>query len=192
METDSVSPALDLFAEIERMKREINAVILAHFYQEPDIQDIADVIGDSLALAQAAEQTTADVIVFCGVHFMAETAAILNPGRQVLLPDLNAGCSLSDSGPAPGFERFIEAHPGHTVISYINCSAAVKALSDVICTSSNAERIVRSVPEHRPIIFAPDQHLGNWLVRRTGRARTLWPGCCMVHYAFDVAHLQAL
>jgi len=144
MGTASVSPALDLFADIERLKRQLNAVILAHYYQEPDIQDIADVIGDSLALAQAAEKTTADVIVFCGVHFMAETAAILNPDRLVLLPDLEAGCSLSDSCPAPEFERFIAAHPGHTVISYINCSAAVKALSDIICTSSNAERVGRA------------------------------------------------
>ena len=185
MTTGTVSPALDLFAEIEHMKRQLNAVILAHYYQEPDIQDIADVIGDSLALAQAAERTRADVIVFCGVHFMAETAAILNPGRLVLLPDLNAGCSLSDSCAAPEFERFIHAHPGHTIISYINCSAAVKALSDIICTSSNAERIVRSVPAERPIIFAPDQQLGRYVIKQTGRDMVLWPGSCSVHVMFS-------
>jgi quinolinate synthase len=187
-----VDPALDLFAEIGRLKREMNAVILAHFYQEPDIQDIADVIGDSLALAQAAEQTQADVIVFCGVHFMAETAAILNPGRLVLLPDLNAGCSLSDSCPAPAFERFIQAHAGHVVISYINCSAAVKALSDIICTSGNAERIVRSVAEGQPIIFAPDQQLGRWVIKQTGRDMVLWPGSCSVHVAFSARQIIRL
>ena len=174
------------------MKRQLNAVILAHYYQEPDIQDIADVIGDSLALAQAAEKTTADVIVFCGVHFMAETAAILNPGRLVLLPDLDAGCSLSDSCPAPEFERFIRAHPGHTVISYINCSAAVKALSDIICTSSNAERIVRSVPAGTPIIFAPDQQLGRYVIKQTGRDMVLWPGACSVHVMFSERQIVRL
>jgi quinolinate synthase len=192
MATASVSPALDLFAEIARMKRQQNAVILAHYYQEPDIQDIADVIGDSLALAQAAEKTTADVIVFCGVHFMAETAAILNPGRLVLLPDLEAGCSLSDSCPAPEFERFVQAHPGHTVISYINCSAAVKALSDIICTSSNAERTVRSVPAGTPIIFAPDQQLGRHVIKQTGRDMVLWPGSCSVHVLFSERHIVRL
>ena len=192
METASVSPALDLFAEIARMKRQQNAVILAHYYQEPDIQDIADVIGDSLALAQAAEQTTADVIVFCGVHFMAETAAILNPGRLVLLPDLEAGCSLSDSCPAPEFERFVQAHPGHTVISYINCSAAVKALSDIICTSSNAVRVVGSVPGGTPIIFAPDQQLGRYVIKQTGRDMVLWPGSCSVHVLFSERHIVRL
>jgi quinolinate synthase len=192
MATASVSPAVDLFAEIDRMKRQLNAVILAHYYQEPDIQDIADVIGDSLALARAAEKTTADIIVFCGVHFMAETAAILNPGRLVLLPDLEAGCSLSDSCPAPEFERFIQAHPGHTVISYINCSAAVKALSDIICTSSNAERIVRSVPDRSPIIFAPDQQLGRYVIKQTGRDMVLWPGSCSVHVIFSERQIVRL
>ncbi|MCU0251347.1 MAG: quinolinate synthase NadA [Vicinamibacterales bacterium] len=192
METASVSPALDLFAEIARMKRQQNAVILAHYYQEPDIQDIADVIGDSLALAQAAEKTTADVIVFCGVHFMAETAAILNPGRLVLLPDLEAGCSLSDSCPAHEFERFVQAHPGHTVISYINCSAAVKALSDIICTSSNAVRVVGSVPAGTPIIFAPDQQLGRYVIEQTGRDMVLWPGSCSVHVLFSERHIVRL
>ena len=192
MGTASVSPAPDLFADIERLKRQLNAVILAHYYQEPDIQDIADVIGDSLALAQAAEKTTAEVIVFCGVHFMAETAAILNPGRQVLLPDLEAGCSLSDSCPAPEFERFIKSHPGHTVISYINCSAAVKALSDIICTSSNAERVVGSVPDGVPIIFAPDQQLGRYVAKRTGRDMVLWPGSCSVHVIFSERQIVRL
>jgi quinolinate synthase len=192
MTTGSVDPRLDLFAEIDRLKHERNALILAHYSQEPDIQDIADVIGDSLALAQAAEQTRADTIVFCGVHFMAETAAILNPGRPVLLPDLAAGCSLSDSCPAPAFEAFIARHPGHTVISYINCSAAVKALSDIICTSSNAERIVRSVPPGRPIIFAPDQQLGRYVIGKTGRDMVLWPGACSVHVLFSAKQIVRL
>ena len=175
----------DLFAEIERLKRERNAIVLAHFYQEPDIQDIADVIGDSLALAQAAARASADVIVFCGVHFMAETAKIVNPGKLVVLPDLNAGCSLADSCPASEFERFVRAHPDHYVISYINCSAAVKALSDVICTSSNAERMIAHVPADRPIIFAPDQQLGRYLIKKTGRDMLLWPGACSVHVIFS-------
>jgi quinolinate synthase len=176
---------VDLFTEIARLKREMNAIILAHYYQEPDIQDIADVIGDSLALAQAAAKTEASVIVFCGVHFMAETAKILNPDKLVLLPDLAAGCSLSDSCPAPAFERFVQAHPGHTVITYINSSAAVKALSDIICTSSNAERIVRQIPAGRPILFAPDQQLGRYIVKQTGRDMVLWPGSCSVHVIFS-------
>jgi len=175
----------DLFAEIGRLKQEMNAVILAHYYQEPDIQDIADVIGDSLALAQAAAKTTASVIVFCGVHFMAETAKILNPEKLVLLPDPAAGCSLSDGCPAPQFEQFVRAHPGHTVITYINSSAGVKALSDIICTSSNAERIVRQIPAARPILFAPDQHLGRFVIKKTGRDMVLWPGSCSVHVTFS-------
>jgi quinolinate synthase len=188
----SVDPRIDLFAEIDRLKRERHALILAHYYQEPDIQDIADVIGDSLALAQAAAKTRADVIVFCGVHFMAETATILNPGVPVLLPDLAAGCSLSDSCPAPAFEAFIAKHPGHTVISYINCSAAVKAQSDIICTSSNAERIVRSVPVETPIIFAPDQQLGRYVIGKTGRDMVLWPGACSVHMLFSEKQIVRL
>jgi quinolinate synthase len=179
------SMAPDLFEEIDRLKRQMNAVILAHYYQEPDIQDIADTIGDSLALAQYAAKTRAEVIVFCGVHFMAETAKILNPGKLVLLPDLNAGCSLADCCPAAEFASFIQAHPGHYVISYINCSAGVKALSDVICTSSNAERIIRQVPPEQPILFAPDQYLGGYLIRKTGRNMLLWPGSCMVHVIFS-------
>jgi quinolinate synthase len=182
----------DLFGEIARLKREMNAVILAHYYQEPDIQDIADVIGDSLALSQAAAKTDASVIVFCGVHFMAETAKILNPDKLVLLPDLAAGCSLSDSCPAPAFEAFVGAHPGHTVITYINSSAAVKALSDVICTSSNAEKIVRRIPGERPILFAPDQHLGRYVIRQTGRDMVLWPGACSVHVTFSERRLIRL
>jgi quinolinate synthase len=188
----TVDPTLDLFAEIARLKRELDAIILAHYYQEPDIQDIADVIGDSLALAQAAARTDAAVIVFCGVHFMAETAKILNPGKQVLLPDLAAGCSLADGCPAPAFERFVAAHPGHTVISYINCSAGVKALSDIICTSSNAERIVRQIPADRPILFAPDQHLGRYVIGKTGRDMVLWPGSCSVHVTFSERRILRL
>ncbi len=182
----------DLFSEIARLKREMNAVILAHYYQEPDIQDIADVIGDSLALAQAAAKTDASAIVFCGVHFMAETAKILNPDKLVLLPDLAAGCSLSDSCPAPEFEAFVKAHPGHAVITYINSSAAVKALSDVICTSSNAERIVRRIPADQPILFAPDQHLGRYVTKQTGREMVLWPGSCSVHVTFSERRLIRL
>jgi quinolinate synthase len=182
----------ELVAEIARLRRERNAVILAHYYQDGDIQDVADFVGDSLQLAQAAAKTNADVIAFAGVHFMAETAKILNPGKRVVIPDLEAGCSLDDSAPAAAFETWVRAHPGHAVISYINCSAAVKALSDVICTSSNAEKIVRSIPAGKPILFAPDQHLGAWLVKKTGRAMTLWPGRCIVHDAFDVASLQNL
>src|SRR5713101_361599 len=181
MSAPRIDPSLDLFEEIDALKRKMNAVVLAHYYQEPDIQDIADHIGDSLQLAQTAARTSADVIVFCGVHFMAETAKILNPGKQVLLPDLKAGCSLADSCPAPRFEQFVRAHPDHFVISYINCTADVKALSDVICTSSNAERIIRQIPADRPIIFAPDQQLGRWLEKKTGRPMLLWPGACQVH-----------
>ena len=188
----ALDPTLDLFAEIARLKREMNAIILAHYYQEPDIQDIADVIGDSLNLAQAAARTKADVIVFCGVHFMAETAKILNPDKLVLLPDLAAGCSLADGCPAPEFARFLAQHPGHTVISYINCSAAVKALSDIICTSSNAERIVRQIPPETPIVFAPDQHLGRFVINRTGRDMVLWPGSCSVHVTFSERQLHRL
>jgi quinolinate synthase len=187
-----LDPSLDLFAEIERLKHDLNAVILAHYYQEPDIQDIADVIGDSLQLAQHAAKTGADVIVFCGVHFMAETAKILNPDKLVLLPDLNAGCSLADSCPAPEFERFLRRHPGHTVVSYINCSAAVKALSDIICTSSNAERLIRQIPTDRPIVFAPDMQLGRYVEKQTGRSMVLWPGACSVHVTFSERMLVRL
>ena len=185
-------PTLDLFEEIDRLKRGLDAVILAHYYQEPDIQDIADVTGDSLALAQAAARTSARTIVFCGVHFMAETAKILNPDKLVLLPDLAAGCSLADGCPAPDFERFVRQHPGHTVITYINSSAGVKALSDIICTSSNAERIIRQLPADQPILFAPDQHLGRYLVAQTGRQMVLWPGAGSVHVTFSERRLLRL
>src|SRR5882724_7850370 len=158
-----INASLDLFAEIERLKKEKNAVILAHYYQEPDIQDIADYIGDSLGLAQKAEKTDADIIVFAGVHFMAETAKILNPNKKVLLPDLKAGCSLSDSAPPELFKRFKDKHPDHLVITYINCSAGMKALSDIICTSSNAQKIIESLPAEQPIVCAPDRNLGAYI-----------------------------
>ncbi|MFY7651724.1 MAG: quinolinate synthase NadA [Chitinophagaceae bacterium] len=185
-------PSLDLFAEIEKLKKEKNAIVLAHYYQEPDIQDVADYIGDSLGLAQKAQQTNADMIVFAGVHFMAETAKILNPGKKVILPDLNAGCSLADSAPAPLFKAFKEKHPDHLVISYINCSSEIKALSDIICTSSNAEKIIESVPATQPIIFAPDKNLGAYLNKKTGRNMVLWNGACMVHEIFSAEKLTKL
>lgn len=180
-----IDPGLDLFGEIERLKKEKNAVILAHYYQEADIQDVADYIGDSLGLAQQAEKTTADIIVFAGVHFMAETAKILNPDKKVVLPDLKAGCSLSDSAPPPLFKKFKDDHPGHIVISYINCSAGIKALSDIICTSSNARQIVESLPQDQKIIFAPDKNLGAYINKQTGRNMVLWDGACMVHEIFS-------
>lgn len=188
----SIDPTLDLFHEIEVLKKEKNAAVLAHYYQEPDIQDVADYIGDSLGLAQQAEKTEADMIVFAGVHFMAETAKILNPHKKVLLPDLNAGCSLADSAPPELFRRFKEKHPGHIVISYINCSAGIKALSDIICTSSNAPYIVESVPKDQPIIFAPDKNLGAYLVKKTGRDMVLWNGACMVHEIFSMEKIMKL
>lgn len=181
----AIDPTLDLFDEINRMKKEKNAVLLAHYYQEPDIQDIADYIGDSLGLAQQAAKTSADIIVFAGVHFMAETAKILNPNKKVLLPDLNAGCSLSDSCPPPLFKRFKDQHPDHLVISYINCSAGIKALSDIICTSSNAKLIVDSLPKDQKIIFAPDKNLGAYINKKSGRDMLLWNGACMVHELFS-------
>jgi len=183
---------LDLFAEIEKLKKTKNAIILAHYYQEPDIQDVADFIGDSLGLAQKAEKTTADIIVFAGVHFMAETAKILNPKKKVLLPDLNAGCSLSDSAPPALFKLFKDKHPGHIVITYINCSAGMKALSDIICTSSNAEKIIDSLPKDQKIIFAPDKNLGAYLNRKTGRNMVLWNGACMVHEIFSLEKITKL
>jgi quinolinate synthase len=183
---------LDLFDEIARLKRERNAVLLAHYYQEPDIQDVADYIGDSLGLSQEAAKTKADVIVFAGVHFMAETAKILNPGKKVVLPDLEAGCSLAEGCPADAFAAFKARYPGHAVISYINCSAAVKALSDVICTSANAEKIVRSFPADRPLVFAPDKNLGAYLIKKLGRPMVLWPGTCQVHETFSEKKLVEL
>jgi len=187
-----LDPMLDLFQEIERLKREKRAVVLAHYYQEPDIQDVADYIGDSLGLAQQAEKTTADMIVFAGVHFMAETAKILNPGKKVVIPDLKAGCSLSDSCPPPLFKKFKEQHPDHVVVSYINCSAGIKALSDVICTSSNAKIIVESFPKEQPIIFAPDKNLGAYINKVTGRNMLLWNGACMVHEIFSLEKITRL
>ncbi|HEY4154694.1 MAG TPA: quinolinate synthase NadA [Puia sp.] len=187
-----VNPELDLFEEIARLKKEKNAVLLAHYYQDADIQDVADFIGDSLGLAQEAARTRADIIVFAGVHFMAETAKILNPDKKVLLPDLNAGCSLADSAPAPLFRSFREKYPDHLVISYINCSAEIKALSDIICTSSNAEKIIDSLPADQKIIFAPDKNLGAWLIKKTGRNMVLWNGACMVHEIFSQKKITAL
>ncbi len=192
MEQPYVDPSLDLEAEIKRLKRERNAILLAHYYQDSEVQDLADVIGDSLQLAQAAKRTNADVIVFCGVHFMAETAKILNPGKIVVLPDLDAGCSLADGCPIDRFRAWQARHPGAVTISYINCSAEVKAASDLICTSSNAEKIVRSVPADKQILFAPDRNLGRYLIQKTGRAMVLWQGVCVVHETFSEKKLLAL
>jgi quinolinate synthase len=183
---------LDLEEEILRLKREMNAVILAHFYQESEIQDLADFVGDSLQLSQQAAKTSADVIVFAGVLFMAETAKILNPSKLVLLPDLKAGCSLADGCPANLFRAFRERYADHVAITYINCSAQVKALSDIICTSSNAEKIIRQIPPEKPILFAPDQHLGRYLMKKTGRELRLWPGSCIVHEMFSERSLVQL
>ena len=182
----------DRVARIQVLREQRRAVILAHYYQEPEIQDLADVIGDSLELSRRAAATDAEVIVFCGVHFMAETAKILNPGRTVVLPDLAAGCSLADACPAEDFARFRAEHPDHIVVSYINCSAAVKAQSDLICTSSNAVDLVRQLPADRPILFAPDQNLGRWVQRQSGRELTLWPGSCIVHETFSEEALLRL
>ncbi|HEY2029036.1 MAG TPA: quinolinate synthase NadA [Myxococcales bacterium] len=181
-----------LVREIGRLRKELDAVILAHYYQDPDIQDLADFVGDSLQLSQAAAKTKAKTIVFCGVHFMAETAKILNPDKTVLLPDLDAGCSLADRCPPDQFKAWLTKYPGHKVISYINCSAGVKALSDVICTSSNAEKIVKSFPKDQPLVFAPDRHLGAWVEKQTGRALVKWPGFCIVHEQFTERQLQKL
>lgn len=183
---------MDLFHEIERLKKEKNAVILAHYYQEFDIQDIADFVGDSLELARVAQTTQADQILFAGVHFMAEGAKILNPSRKVILPDLRAGCSLSDSCPPAAFAKLREKHPDHFVVSYINCSAAIKAQSDVICTSSNAVRIVSKIPKGKGIIFAPDRNLGKYVEKQTGRPMVLWQGSCIVHETFSERKLIQL
>ena len=187
-----IDSSIDLFYEIKNLKEKKNAIVLAHYYQDSDIQDAADFIGDSLALAQKAEQTNADIIVFAGVHFMAETAKILNPHKKVLLPDLNAGCSLSDSAPPVLFKLFKDKHPDHIVITYINCSAGIKALSDIICTSSNAEIIINSLPKDQKIIFAPDKNLGAYLNKKTGRFMVLWNGACMVHEIFSLEKLVKL
>ena len=182
----------DLFKAIADLKKDLNAVILAHYYQDPDLQDIADYIGDSLGLSQAAVNCQADVIVFLGVHFMAETAKILNPNKLVLLPDLDAGCSLADSCPPDRFAKFKAEHPDHMVISYINCSADIKALSDIICTSANAVAIVNQIPKDQPIIFAPDRNLGRYVMEQSGRDMLLWDGACIVHEIFSERKLVQL
>ena len=187
-----VDPTLDLYEEIAKLKKEKNAILLAHYYQESEIQDIADYIGDSLGLSQKAASTEADIIVFAGVHFMAETAKILSPSKKVLLPDLNAGCSLADSCPPHLFKKFKEKHPDHVVISYINCTAGLKCLTDIVCTSTNAEHVVNSVPKDKEIIFAPDKNLGAYLIKKTGRDMVLWNGTCMVHEIFAVEKIVKL
>ena len=196
LETGFVDAAIDRSVNVEEtiahLKKEKRAVLLAHYYQEPAIQDIADYIGDSLGLSRQAAETDAEVIVFAGVHFMAETAKLLNPRKKVLLPDLNAGCSLADSCPADAFGAFCDRYPDHIVVSYINCSAAVKARSDIICTSSNAEHIIRQIPEEQPIIFAPDRNLGRYLVKTTGRSMVIWDGVCIVHETFSEKKLLRL
>ncbi|HYC94908.1 MAG TPA: quinolinate synthase NadA, partial [Sphingomicrobium sp.] len=183
---------LDLLSEIARLKKERNAVILAHYYQKPEIQDLADFVGDSLDLSRKAAATDADVIAFCGVRFMAETAKILSPQKIVILPDMDAGCSLEDSCPPDQFKAFREAHPDHIALTYINCSAAVKALSDIIVTSSSADVILKQIPKDQKIIFGPDRHLGGYLARKTGRDMLLWPGICIVHQAFSETELLKL
>ncbi len=183
---------MSLINKIKQLKEEMNAVILAHYYQNPEIQEIADFVGDSLGLSQQAAKTDADIIVFAGVHFMAETAKILNYSKTVLLPDLNAGCSLADSCPPDAFQKLLKANPNHKVITYINCSAEIKALSDIVCTSSNALDIVNSIPKEVPIIFAPDKNLGNYINHITGRNMLLWDGSCIVHEAFSIEKLLDL
>ncbi len=187
-----IDPTLDLFEEIEKLKKEKNAIILAHYYQEPDIQDIADYIGDSLGLSQEAAKTEADIIVFAGVHFMAETAKMLSPQKKVLLPDLKAGCSLADACPAPVFRKFKEKYPDHIVVSYVNTTAEMKTLTDICCTSTNAVQIIESIPKDQPIIFAPDINLGRYLVKKTGRDMVLWNGACMVHEIFSAEKITKL
>lgn len=189
---EQIDPTLDLFAEIEKLKKEKNAVVLAHYYQEPDIQDIADYLGDSLGLSQEAAKTDADVIVFAGVHFMAETAKILSPEKKVLLPDLKAGCSLSDSCPPHLFAKFKDKYPDHLVITYVNCTAELKAMSDLVCTSSNAVQIVNSLPNDAKIIFGPDRNLGAYVAKKTGRDLVLWNGACMVHEIFSQQRILKL
>ncbi|HXH18647.1 MAG TPA: quinolinate synthase NadA [Chitinophagales bacterium] len=187
-----INPSLDLFAEIDRIKKEKNAVILAHYYQDADIQDIADYIGDSLGLSQQAAETKADMIVFAGVHFMAETAKILSPDKKVVIPDLRAGCSLADTCPAEEFAKFRARYPEHVVITYVNSTAEVKTLTDICCTSTNAVQIIESVPKEQPIIFAPDRNLGRYLMKKTGRQMVLWNGTCMVHEIFSLEKIIRL
>ena len=183
---------LDLSIEIKRLKKEKNAVLLAHYYQDGVIQELADYLGDSLYLAQVAEKVSNETIIFAGVHFMAETAKIINPNKKVLLPDLKAGCSLADSCPPIDFKRFIDQYPGAHVVTYINCSAEIKALSTIVCTSSNARRVIESIPEEETIIFAPDKNLGNYLIKETGRDMILWDGSCIVHEAFSFERIVTL
>lgn len=185
MEMDIINNQVDFKSEILNLKNDLNAVILAHYYQESEIQDIADFVGDSLELAKKAKSTSADVIVFAGVHFMAETAKILNSDKLVLLPDLEAGCSLAEGCPAEDFKLFREKYPNHIAITYINCSADVKALSDIICTSSSAEKIINQIPKEQPILFSPDRNLGKYLIKKTGREMLLWDGSCIVHETFS-------
>lgn len=187
-----VDPAMDLFAEIERLKKEKKAVILAHYYQDPDIQDVADYIGDSLGLSQEAARSDADIIVFAGVHFMAETAKILSPSKKVLLPDLNASCSLAQSCPAELFSTFRAMHPEHAVVMYVNCSAEVKAMSDILCTSTNAMQVINSFPQEQKIIFGPDKNLGRYIAAKTGRELLLWDGSCSVHELFSEKEISRL
>ena len=187
-----IPEGLDLVAEIKRLKKEKKAVLLAHYYQEAEIQELADYLGDSLYLAQAAEKVAAEMIVFAGVHFMAETAKIINPSKKVILPDLNAGCSLADSCPPNEFKKFIDQYPEAHVVTYINCSAEIKALSSIVCTSSNAVRIIESIPEGETIIFAPDKNLGRYLIKETGRDMILWDGSCIVHEAFSFDRIVSL
>lgn len=189
---EQIDPSMKLIEEINRLRKEKNAVILSHYYVDGDLQDIADYVGDSLGLSQAAAETTADIIVFVGVHFMAETAKIINPSKKVILPDLKAGCSLADSAPADKFAAFKAKYPGHKVISYINCTADLKTMTDVICTSANAVKIVESFPKDQPLIFAPDKNLGNYINSITGREMVLWDGACMVHEKYSVEKIIEL
>lgn len=189
---DAVDPTLDLFEEIERLKEETDTILLAHYYQEGEIQDVADFIGDSLDLARRAQSVTHQRILFAGVHFMAETAKILNPTKNVLIPDMEAGCSLASSCPPAAFAAFKAQHPDHTVVTYINCTADIKALSDIIVTSTNAVDIVNSIPKDQPIIFAPDRFLGAWVAKKTGREMVLWDGSCIVHETFSHKKLVEL
>ncbi len=187
-----IPKGLDLVSAIKQLKKEKKAVLLAHYYQEAEIQELADYLGDSLYLAQAAEKVAADMIVFAGVHFMAETAKIINPTKKVILPDLNAGCSLADSCPPHDFKKFIDQYPGAHVVTYINCSAEIKALSSIVCTSSNAVRVIDSIPEAETVIFAPDKNLGRYLIKETGRDMILWDGSCIVHEAFSFERIVTL
>lgn len=189
---ENISPDINVVDEINKLRKEKNAVILAHFYQRPEIQDIADFIGDSLKLAQEAAKTDADIILFAGVHFMAETAKILSPQKKVLLPDLNAGCSLADSAPYKEFKKFKESYPNHVVVSYVNTTAELKTLTDIVCTSSNAKKIIDSIPKNKEIIFAPDKNLGTYINQITGRNMLLWDGACHVHSEFSIDRIEQL